>query len=375
MKRNFISNFKSLFLAFCLSLAAYGCSEEAIDSIGSTITQCADGIDNDNDSLTDLNDPACANAADNDESDDPISLPQCADGVDNDNDSLTDLNDPGCANAADNDESDAPVSSVHDAARANSYDNAWESAWVANAKTILSTPVLGVTKIAGKVLQVGDSMTHADANGRWARSGAGRTADDLDTILWMHADSYNIDNGWFYSSNGTTAMGGADWGWGFVDMIYTDPSLNDAQFAVLMFNSTDINFVENRLNEFIAVGIVPVVSTIPPRTNLDSYVNISIPYNIALRALAEKLHLPIIDYEEEILLRRPDGTWEDTLIGPDGVHPSSASGLYDAESNPYDPGGDPTTHTTGEALLYSGYLLRTWLTVQKIKEIKQKVVD
>ena len=35
---------------------------------------------------------------------------QCADGIDNDNDSKTDLNDPGCSSSSDNDESDAPVS-------------------------------------------------------------------------------------------------------------------------------------------------------------------------------------------------------------------------------------------------------------------------
>ena len=35
------------------------------------VTQCSDGEDNDNDELIDLNDPGCADEADNDESDDP----------------------------------------------------------------------------------------------------------------------------------------------------------------------------------------------------------------------------------------------------------------------------------------------------------------
>ena len=59
---------KSLVLALCLSLVACG-SEEINDTNNSTIAptsdpvtdpttaQCTDGIDNDSDSLTDLNDP------------------------------------------------------------------------------------------------------------------------------------------------------------------------------------------------------------------------------------------------------------------------------------------------------------------------------
>ena len=398
---------KSLVLALCLSLAA--CASEEINDTNNSTTastsdpatdpatdpttdpttaQCTDGIDNDSDGLTDLNDSGCSNAADNDESDDPIPPTQCADGIDNDSDSLTDLDDPGCANAADNDETDIPVSSAHDATRANSYDDAWEAAWIANVETILSTPVSGVTKTAGKVLQVGDSMTYTFAYGDWARHKTAATASDLDVINWMHAGAGDLTDGWYLSSNGITAMNNAGWGWGFVDNIFVDSTLNDAQFAVVMFNAAPIANVESRVNQFIDAGIVPVLSTIPPRTNLDFNRDFADPYNLELYALAERLSLPIIDFSKEILLRRPNGTWEKTLIGnasgTDGVHPSGKvevtlpSGTvitYVASSDPYADGGDVLTHTTGEAALYSGQLLRTWLTVQKMKEIKQKAVD
>ena len=384
-------------LVFALSLTLVACGESSTDSTTSNVTaQCADGIDNDSDSLIDLNDSGCANTADNDESDDPLSSTQCADGIDNDSDSLIDLNDPGCANAADNDESDDPVSLGHDAARANSYDDAWESAWVANAKTILSPPV-GITKEPGKVLQVGDSMTFTFAYGDWARKkdAATATVSDLDVMNWMHAGAFDLTDGWYLSSanpttgdpavDNTTAMNNAGWGSAFVDNIFVDPDLNDAQFAVVMFNVQNITVVENRINEFINAGIVPVLSTIPPRISLNDFnTNFADPYNLELHALAERISLPIIDFSKEILLRRPNGTWENTLISSDGVHPSGKvdvtlpSGTvitYVPSSDPYADGGDVLTHTTGEAALYSGQLLRTWLTVQKMKEIKQKVVD
>ena len=264
---------------------------------------------------------------------------------------------------------------VHDSARANSYDDAWESAWVAKVKTILSTPVSGITKTGGKVLQVGDSMTYSFAYGDWARHKTGATASDLETINWMHAGAFDSTDGWSLSSDGTTAMNNAGWDSGFVDNIFVTADLNDAQFAVVMFNVNDLTFIKSRINEFIAAGIVPVLSTIPPRTDPVFDTTLGEPYNEALRALAEELSLPLIDYSKEILLRRPNGSWENTLISNDGVHPSGGFNGYSPISDPYADGGDALTHTTGDAALNSGYLLRTWLTVQKMKEIKQKAVD
>ncbi len=360
-----------------------GCSSAADDDESDdpvATTQCADGSDNDGDGLTDLSDPGCANASDDDESDDPVATTQCADGSDNDGDGLIDLTDPGCANAADDDESDPATSSAHSADRANSYDDTWESAWITNAKNVIATPVSGITKTVGKVLQVGDSMTFSFAYGSWARSGIGRTTTDQIAIDWMHAGAFDITDGWNLSQNGTTAQNNMGWGSTKVENIFTDTDLNDAQFAVLMMNvptsdPNDLTVIEQRVDQFIAVGIVPVLSTIPPRTSPTFDTQLGEPYNEALRALAQQLSLPLIDFKKELILRRPNGTWENTLISSDGVHPSGTSGIYMSNSNPYDDGGDPTTHTTGDAALWSGYLLRTWLTVQKIKEIKQKVID
>jgi hypothetical protein len=68
------------------------------------LTQCNDNIDNDNppDGAIDFrDDPGCADASDNDETD-PSPLPVCGDKQDNDGDGKTDFpKDPGCASAVD----------------------------------------------------------------------------------------------------------------------------------------------------------------------------------------------------------------------------------------------------------------------------------
>jgi uncharacterized repeat protein (TIGR01451 family) len=84
-------------------------------SVSSARAQCADGIDNDGDGVSDFNDPGCYtggtyNPNDNDERN------QCSDGIDNDNDGVADFNDPGCYtngtyNPQDNDETNAVQSS------------------------------------------------------------------------------------------------------------------------------------------------------------------------------------------------------------------------------------------------------------------------
>jgi len=86
-----------------------------------------------------------------------------------------------------------------------------------------------------------------------------------------------------------------------VDNIFTFATLNDAQFAFLMMNvptsdPNDLTIIENRVNQFIAVGIMPVLSTILPRTAPVFDVTLAEPYNEALRALAQRLSLLVIDF-------------------------------------------------------------------------------
>jgi len=362
-------------------------TSDSNDDGSPAVLQCADGLDNDNDGFTDLADSDCSSSMDDDESATavPVAL-QCADGLDNDSDGLVDLADPGCAGSSDDVELD--FTPPHNAARANAYDDAWESAWVTRAKTIIATPV-GIAKTAGKVVHIGDSMTYSNAYGDWTRSGTGATSADQATINWLHAGISGYDNGWEFGTKSLTSMNGAGWWDGIVGNVIANADLNDAQFAVIMFNvpnssdPTDLTIVLQRVNELIAAGIVPVLSTIPPRKpdpGFDFNEVLAKPYNAALLAFAQANSLPIMDFYTEVELRRPNSSWIFTLIGDagppeDGVHPSGGVNGFAANSNPYLSGGDSATHTTGDATLNSGYLLRSWLTLQKMKEIKEKVID
>ncbi len=82
-----------------------GCasSSDADETDIVVVTQCSDGVDNDGDGKVDLADPGCATAADDSETD-PVQPPQCDDGLDNDGDGLIDLADDGCDGVGDNDE-------------------------------------------------------------------------------------------------------------------------------------------------------------------------------------------------------------------------------------------------------------------------------
>jgi hypothetical protein len=84
-------------------------------------------------------------------------------------------------------------------------------------------------------------------------------------------------------------------------------------------------------------------------------------YNRELRRLAKERTLPLIDYEAEILKRHPTD-WNGTLMVKDDVHPSATNGA-----------STPTSEPTAENLSRSGYLLRGWLTVQKLTEVRKSV--
>jgi len=63
------------------------------------VDQCNDGLDNDNDGVTDAGDPNCATTPLNEAGDTDVQI--CNDGLDNDGDGMTDLTDKGCKDAND----------------------------------------------------------------------------------------------------------------------------------------------------------------------------------------------------------------------------------------------------------------------------------
>ena len=63
-----------------------------------------------------------------------------------------------------------------------------------------------------------------------------------------------------------------------------------------------------------AYGAMSILTTIPPRRG---YVTKSSQYADAVRQIATDENVPLIDYNQEILTRRPTD-WDGTLIYPKG---------------------------------------------------------
>src|SRR6185295_891287 len=302
---------------------------------------------------------------------------------------------------------------AHNAARANSYDDAWQdgaSGWVANAKAILA----GGSGQTGMVMWIGDSLTRDAALGAWAQSGAGKTADDQMITSWMHAglspqsidsvDGFALAAPYFCSARSFT-VGDTLGAWDFMggsmpadsnpatarqkllDCAAYPNALNlttmlaalpKAQFAIPEVNLdaaqpevfTDL---QRMVDMTTANHIVPIIITYTYRTdaNFNALVD---QYNTGLVQYAQSKKLPLIDLNKEMLARLPFSQWPGRFLS-DGVHYTHGTAQFPAASDPYASGGDPATHTTGDALTFNGYGLKGWLGVQKMKEIKALVVD
>ncbi|HUW82471.1 MAG TPA: GDSL-type esterase/lipase family protein [Phycisphaerae bacterium] len=286
--------------------------------------------------------------------------------------------------------------------KANSYDDGWETGpdgWVTNCKAIHAAWVAGGIGSDGFLVRLGDSITYANPSGQWARYGAGKTADDIAICNWTHAGAGGTGNvsvdGWYLAyvdmpggrsytaesgiTTGQYLTGGADLP--SMDEMYTAGFTNpdgkqyrDAEIATILLGTNDasgnrpISEVETNLeaiaDKLLANNIIPILIALPPKRSDMTDVN---NYNAAIYSLAERRKWPLIDFCEEVLRRRPGTTWDGTLISGDGVHPSASYDGFTPTSNPY--------ANNGEALSNSGYLLYCWLTVQKIKEVKAKVID
>jgi lysophospholipase L1-like esterase len=235
----------------------------------------------------------------------------------------------------------------------------------------------------GVVLHIGDSITHANPYGQWARGGQGRTDEDKAALTWMHAGANDDSDGWWLASfdhpdggRSYTACGGITTGEMLAGGKNKMPSLAQLldqykpQMVVLMLGTNDVSAnrtvaaykadMEKAVDLILEHGVICILSTIPPHVGKPELAK---KYNDALRELAKARELPLIDYEWEILKRRPDD-WNGTLLNKNDVHPTAQQGEITASSEP-----------TAENLRNSGYLLRGWLSVKKIAEVKRTVLD
>ncbi len=235
----------------------------------------------------------------------------------------------------------------------------------------------------GVVLHVGDSMTYASPYSAWPRYGKGKTAADQAILRWMHANQDNDTDGLYLArfdhpdgQRSHTAASGLRASELLPGRKHRLPHFDKMleqyrpQIVLLMLGTNDLSAnrppleviadLEKAYLLCLQRGIIPITSTIPPHPGKLAE---SQQFNDLLRALAQKHALPLIDLEREILSRRPND-WNGTLLLKDDVHLS-------ANAN----GTTVTDEPTADNLKNSGYLLRGWLSVQKIAEVKRRVID
>ncbi|MDH4238241.1 MAG: right-handed parallel beta-helix repeat-containing protein [Phycisphaerae bacterium] len=153
-------------------------------------------------------------------------------------------------------------------------------------------------------------------------------------------------------------------------------SLLKPEVALIMFGTNDLTSVgleeyEKKTREVVQKcldnGTVVILSTIPPRNGLAEKAAL---YADAVRKIARRMKVPLIDYHSEILKRRPadwDGALDKfaqykgydvpTLLARDGVHPSNPKECCDDYSE--------------EGLKCCGYSLRNYLVLMKYAEVLQ----
>lgn len=205
-------------------------------------------------------------------------------------------------------------------------------------------------RVLGRLGQIGDSITESSAYFRNAVTDgvtSNGTGHDYAPIRsWLsYSGTQPADANSFYRNSGKGIPYGNRGAWTLANAVTAghpeagvevgDGTVpGDFGWALVMFGTNDIDAgnwnattwkqsVRVFLQSYIDLGVVPVVSTIPPEQAHvgDGRVQAA---NAALLALAAEMQLPSVDYYGLTLHFQPT-TWLGTLISLDGTHPTSAT--------------------------------------------------
>jgi lysophospholipase L1-like esterase len=273
----------------------------------------------------------------------------------------------------------APVSAATPAAPATSAvkeDWDWAAAMAAVAKQGRGKNGEGV------VLSLGDSLTYANQSTRWARNPQGGTPEEKAVLAWSHAGRKDDTDGWHLASLDAAGGGRSETA---VSGIRTDEYIRGGkagmlplkeiiakyrpQVAFVLLGANDATKGRNPadvardmatiLDALLANGTIPVLQLAAPRASADKD-DLTRQYNAAYLRLARERKIPVIDLYGEFVTRAPDGAWKTQLLNKDGIHFTTEGA-----------GGPPTP----ENLAKCGYLLRCWLAVGKLREVKAQAID
>jgi len=249
----------------------------------------------------------------------------------------------------------------------------------------------------GTIARFGDSITVSLAFFsplQWSHTNT--TPEDDAALSWIQ--SYMTGSCWGWQNDSVAydhgCWGGTTSNW---PMQYElDPSKRNIDYwldkwtpemAVIMWGTNDLTsgpalpgYTDN-MREVVqackAHGTIPIITTIPPR---HGHAANAADYAAAVRQIALDEQIPLIDYHDEIVTRRPhdppNDTWDGadpmwsgysgyevpTLISRDGVHPSN----WSAGRSNFD---------QVEGLDKNGFTLRNWMTLHACHEVFNEVID
>jgi lysophospholipase L1-like esterase len=188
-----------------------------------------------------------------------------------------------------------------------------------------------------------------DCWSKWKGSDFGSTGSM--TIRWAHD---NVDK-WLAKHNPETVL-----------IMFGTNDLGQLQLKEYEEKTKDV--VERCLKN----GTVVILSTIPPRSG---QLEKARTFAEAVRRIAKDQQVPLVDYFDEVLKRRPDD-WDGalpkfkdvakdvyqvpTLIAGDGVHPSNPAKFQDYSA---------------EGLKSNGYVLRNYLSLMSYGEVIRRVLQ
>jgi len=156
---------------------------------------------------------------------------------------------------------------------------------------------------------------------------------------------------------------------------------HNPETALLMFGTNDLGQLDLKeyrqktasvVERCLKNGTVVILSTIPPRSGM---LDRARQFAGAVRQIARQKKVPLVDYFDAVLRRRPDD-WDGslarfkkspgdeyqvpTLIARDGVHPSNPSHYQDYSE---------------ESLRHNGYALRNYVTLMAYADVVRKALQ
>lgn len=231
----------------------------------------------------------------------------------------------------------------------------------------------------GVFLQFGDSLTLSAPCQRWARDGLGQTAEERAFLRWAHVNENDARDGWYLAKTlrgegelakiSYTAGIGCSARYMLTGRRGLEPldeliARYNPQMAVYAVGVSDIlrgtpldEFiadVETGLGMLLTNGTVPILATVTPCRDYQEQVR---DMNAALRQLAAKLRMPLLDLYGEMERRTPNVL---LYLADDGYHLN-----IEAVQGP----------ATEDNLRKGGYLARAYLTVRKGMLVKAEVLD